>query len=123
MKQMSDEFIKVATKEINEEIASINKILESCKNDSSISINSKTIEEHIHKIKGLAPMMGKPRIGVIATLIDSLLNHIMEGKTLDGIFTTLKETTIFMSDSMNGSEEKIDEIKQKIETKYSKFLD
>lgn len=123
MKQMSDEFIKVATKEINEEIASINKILESCKNDSSISTNSKIIEGHIHKIKGLAPMMGKPHIGIIATLTDSLLNHIIEGKTLDGIFITLKETTNFMSNSMSGSEEKMDEIKQKIETKYSKYLD
>ena len=71
---MSDEFIKVATKEINDEIASINNILESCNTDSDISKNSKTIERHIHKIKGLAPMMGKPGIGIIATLNNSLLD-------------------------------------------------
>ena len=77
---MSEEFTKVATKEINDEIASINKILKSCKTDLDISKNSKSIEGHIHKIKGLAPMMGKSGIGVIATLNDSLLTHIIEGK-------------------------------------------
>ena len=120
---MSDEFIKVATKEINDEIASINKILKSCKTDSDISKNSKTIEGHIHKIKGLAPMMGKPGIGVIASLNNSLLNHISNGKKIEGIFSTLIDSTKFMNESMNGSEQKVDEIKQKIETKYSKYLD
>ena len=47
---MSDEFIKVATLEIKDEIASIKKILESCKDDSDIFKNSKSIEKHIHKI-------------------------------------------------------------------------
>jgi hypothetical protein len=59
---MSDEFIKVSTLEINEEIASIKKILESCKTDSDVSKNSHDIEGHFHKIKGLAPMMGKPQM-------------------------------------------------------------
>ena len=120
---MSDEFINVATKEINDEIASINKILKSCKTDSDISKNSQNIEGHIHKIKGLAPMMGKPGIGIISTLIDSLLNHTIDGKKIEGIFSTLVESTVFMTDSMAGSEQKTDEIKQKIETKYSKYLD
>ena len=120
---MSDEFIKVATKEINDEIASINKILGSCKTDSDISKNSQTIERHIHKIKGLAPMMGKPGIGKIATLIDSLLNHLIDGKHIEGIFSTMIESSVFMNNSMNDSEQKVDKIKQKIETKYSKYLD
>lgn len=120
---MSDEFIKVATKEINDEIASINKILKSCNTDSDISKNSQAIEGHIHKIKGLAPMMGKPGIGIIAALNNSLLDHLVEGKNIEGIFLTLRESIVFMNDSMNGSEQKVDEIKQKIETKYSKYLD
>lgn len=120
---MSDEFIKVATQEINDEIASIKQILNYCKNDSDISKNSQDIEDHVHKIKGLAPMMGKPTIGTIAELIDSLLNHIIEGKNIEGIYLTLSETSVFMNNSMNGLEEKLDEIKQKIETKYSKYLD
>ena len=120
---MSDEFIKVATKEITDEIASIKEILNSCKTDSDIFKNSKSIQTHIHKIKGLSPMMGKPGIGVIAALNDSLLNHIMEGKKIEGIFTTLTESIIFMNESMGASEQNLDEIKQKIETKYSKYLD
>lgn len=120
---MSDEFVKVATKEINDEIASINKILKSCNTDSDISKNSQAIEGHIHKIKGLAPMMGKPGIGIIAALNNSLLDHLVEGKNIEGIFLTLRESIVFMSDSMHGSEQKVDEIKQKIETKYSKYLD
>lgn len=120
---MSDEFIKVATREINDEIAAIDLILKSCKNDSDIIKNSKQIEGHVHKIKGLAPMMGKPNIGFIATINDSLLNHIIEGKTIDGIFSTLIESTDFIRNSMKSTEENMDEIKQKMETKYSKYLD
>ncbi len=51
---MSDEFIKVSTLEINEEIASIKKILESCKTDSDVSKSSHDIEGHTHKIKGFS---------------------------------------------------------------------
>ena len=32
-------------------------------------------------------MMGKPRIGEIAALNDTLLNHIMEGQNIEGILT------------------------------------
>lgn len=120
---MSDEFLQVATKEINDEIDSINKILKSCQTDSDIFKNSQNIDDHIHKIKGLAPMMGKPGIGIIAALNDSLLYHIIEGKQIEGIFSILTESIIFMNESMKGPELKVDEIKQKIETKYSKYLD
>lgn len=120
---MSDEFIKVSTQEINEEIALITKILESCNTDSDVSKNSQDIEGHLHKIKGLAPMMGKPGIGEIAALNDTLLNHIMEGQNIEGILTILNESTVFMNNFMNGSEQNINELKQKMETKYSKYLD
>ena len=120
---MSDEFIKVATKEINDEIASIKKILESCRNDADISKKCKLIEKHFHKIKGLAPMMGKKDIGEISALTDILLNHIMERNNLDGIYSILYECTVFMDNSMQGSKNNPREIIQKIETKYSKYLD
>ncbi len=120
---MSDEFIKVSTQEINEEIALITKILESCNTDSDVSKNSQDIEGHLHKIKGLAPMMGKPGIGEIAALNDTLLNHIMEGQNIEGILTILNESTVFMNNFMNGSEQNTNELKQKMETKYSKYLD
>ena len=120
---MSDEFIKVSTQEINEEIALITKILESCNTDSDVSKNSQDIEGHLHKIKGLAPMMGKPGIGEIAALNDTLLNHIMEGQNIEGILTILNESTVFMNNFMNGSEQNTNELKQKMETKYSEYLD
>lgn len=120
---MSDEFIKVATKEINEEIASINKILKSCKNDSDVFQNSQLIEKHNHKIKGLAPMMGKKAIGEIAGLIDTLLSHMNQGKKLPSIYSTLCETNEFMFNNMKAVDLDFEEIKQKITTKYSKYLD
>jgi HPt (histidine-containing phosphotransfer) domain-containing protein len=120
---MSDEFIKVATQEIKEEIASIKKILDTCCDDSSIFKNSTSIEKHIHKIKGLAPMMGKEKIGEIAILNDILLNHILEGKHLDGIYSILCESNLFMEQSIQNFDINCAELKQKIETNYSKFLD
>jgi len=120
---MSDEFIKVATKEIKEEIASIKKILDVCNDDLGIFRNSTSIEKHIHKIKGLAPMMRKEKIGEIATLNDVLLNHMLEGKHLEGIYSILCESNLFMEQSIQNSDINSVELKQKIETNYSKFLD
>jgi len=120
---MSDEFIKIATQEIKDEIASIKKILESCKNDSGIFKNSESIEKHLHKIKGLAPMMGKKGLGEIAALNDKLLNLIIEGQNLEGIYLTLCESSVFMEQSIHDSDHISQGIKQKIATKYSKYLD
>ena len=120
---MSDEFIKVATQEIKDEIASIKKILQESINDSSIFDKSSIIEKHIHKIKGLAPMMGKEKIGEIATLIDVLLNDILEGKRIDGIHSVLNESIFFMEHSIENNDTNYSELKQKIKTTYSKFLD
>jgi hypothetical protein len=120
---MPDEFIKVATKEIQDEIASIHKILKSCKSDSDVSKKCELIEKHFHKIKGLAPMMGKKDIGDISALNDILLNYLMEEKNLDGIYSILYESVVFMDNSMQGSKNNPKEIIQKIKTKYSKYLD
>lgn len=120
---MSDEFIKVATQEIREEIAEIKKILNSCSDDSSVFDNATSIEKHFHKIKGLAPMMGKEKIGEIASLNDILLNHVLEGQHLDGIYSVLLASNLFMEKSIENIDIDSAEIKQKIETNYSKFLD
>lgn len=120
---MSDKFIKVATKEIKEEIALIAKILRTCQNDSDVLQNSKSIEKHIHKIKGLAPMMGKPGIGEIATLNDQLLSKIIKDQKINGIYLTLCESSKIMEQSIKGLNPDFQEIKQKIATKYSKYLD
>ena len=83
---LSDEFIEVATQEINEDLANIAVILDSCKNDNDISKNSSKIEKHMHNLKGLAPMMGKASIGNVAKHLDSILKKIISGKKVDWIF-------------------------------------
>ena len=86
---MSDEFIKLATKEINEEIVGIGDILNSCDDDANIFENSDNLQKHTHKIKGLAPMMGKSSMGSLASVLDDMLKQIMAGKTPKGIFDVM----------------------------------
>ncbi len=86
---MSDEFVKIATHEINDELSSISTILDSCHNDTDVSKNSDKIEEHMHKIKGLAPMMGKETLGSLAKTLDSILKKIVSGQKVDGLLEAL----------------------------------
>jgi HPt (histidine-containing phosphotransfer) domain-containing protein len=86
---MSDEFIQVATQEINDELSCITTILDTCQNDVDVSKNSDQIENHMHKIKGLAPMMGKENIGNLAKTLDSILKKIVSGQKVDGFFEPL----------------------------------
>lgn len=120
---MSDEFIRIATQEIKDEISEINKILESCTNDSDITKNAEFIEKHVHKIKGLAPMMGQKGIGEIASLNDELLKYIIDGNLLEDFLDIVSESTTFMKNAMEGSDTNANALKQKIEAKYSKILD
>lgn len=98
---MSDEFIKVATQEINDELSYITIILDSCKNDADISKNSYKIEQHMHKIKGLAPMMGKENIGNLAKTLDSILKKIVAGNQVDGFFEPLSNSIKQMTAAMD----------------------
>ncbi len=122
MKTMSEEFKRVATKEVNEEIESISKILQDCNDDLSVTKKATMIQKHVHKIKGLAPMMGQEEIGVIAALNDKILKHLIEGNNLKDVFEILSESNNFMKNCMQGSRTLFNELKQKIETKYSKML-
>ena len=61
--KLSDEFLRVATQEINEELTQLETIVNSCNSDSDILKHCTDIESHYHKIKGLTPMMGKKEIG------------------------------------------------------------
>ena len=98
---MSDEFIQLATKEINEEILGIGNILESCNDDGTVFENSDKLQKHTHKIKGLAPMMGKNSMGVLATVLDDTLKQIMAGKTPQGIFDLMTVSHESMAQNMN----------------------
>ena len=123
MKTMSEEFIRVATKEINEETGSIAEILKSCNDNSSAIKKASLIEKHIHKIKGLAPMMGKGEMGEIAATIDKILKHLIEGNDLDGVYEILLESNKFMKDSMDGDNSNMHQLKQKIKANYANILD
>ena len=70
---MSDEFMKLATKEINEEIASLVELLSQCSSDDGIFSTAEKFQKHTHKIKGLAPMMGKEDLGELSGTMDSIL--------------------------------------------------
>ena len=120
---MSDEFIRVATKEVNDEISAIGGLLESCNDDSDVFKKATLIEKHFHKIKGLTPMMGQEEIGEISSMLDSILKSIIDNNKPDGIYDILSESNIFMKNCMNGSKQNFHELKQKIKTKYAKILD
>ncbi len=120
---MTDEFVKVSEKEINEELEGISKILDSCKNDNEIKEKCQEIKNHLHKIKGLAPMMGKKGISEIASINDSLLKKILEDNMVDGIFETISESNQRMKNLMQDSTLGMNEFIKTIKTKHSAFLE
>ena len=119
---MSDEFIELATNEINEELKEITVILGKCSNDSDISNSAKSIASHLHKIKGLAPMIKKNEVGQIASIHDTLLRKIIDGQTIVGIYQTICDSNSFMKKAFNNS--KLDKsFIQNLKNNYSEFLD
>jgi len=119
---LSDDFTEQATKEVNEELEHNSQILKSCQNDEDISNKCPEIEKHLHKIKGLAPMMGQKKIGELASLNDELIKKILEGEKIEGIFETIKQSNKLMKDLMLDSTVEINGLKQTIKTKYAEFF-
>ena len=111
---MPDEFLKVATTEINNEISEIQNILNSCQSGLDVSANAAKIQKSTHKIKGLAPMMGKEDLGSLAALLDSLLKKIMNGIIVNEILESLIIAADEMNKSMTCTDYNLDNIKQKI---------
>ncbi|MGI0087449.1 MAG: Hpt domain-containing protein [Nitrosotalea sp.] len=81
---MPDEFLKVARQEIQSELDELERIVLHCNNDEHVFTNSQSIKAHLHKIKGLAPMMGQEKIGDLAKTSDSILKYIMSEGPLPG---------------------------------------
>ncbi len=111
---MSDEFIKIATKEINDEITGLENILDICKNNDDVFHNAQEFQKHTHKIKGLAPMMGKEELGGLSSILDIMLKKIIEGKKIVGIFDILTESFHYMKNSMNESNCDLSQINNKL---------
>ena len=121
---MSDNFLRIARKEIQEELEGLHKILSSCSNDNDISNNGNSIEKHLHKIKGLAPMMGQNDVGEIAKMTDTILKHIITKGTLVGTYQILVESNYVMKKIFNGtSTVNVTEFKNKLRQTFPDLLD
>jgi chemotaxis protein histidine kinase CheA len=113
--KMSDNFHKIARQEIQEELNNLKQILLQCNNDSDIFKNGNKIEKHLHKIKGLAPMMEQKNVGEIAKLNDTILIHIIENGMLSGTYQIISESLHMMQEIFNNTNKKnVDEFKTKI---------
>jgi chemotaxis protein histidine kinase CheA len=119
---MSDNFLKLARKEIQEELNSLNQILSQCHSDLDISTNGKEIEKHLHKIKGLAPMMGQEDVGDIAALTDTIAKHVITNGTLDGTYDIFSEAIKIMSDIFSGENINSEEFKNKMRQTFPNVL-
>jgi chemotaxis protein histidine kinase CheA len=99
---MSDEFLKVARQEIQSEIDGLNEAFLECIDDEQFYKKSKEMEKHMHKIKGLAPMMGHEKVGEIAQISDIILKHIINQGVLKGSQKIVFEAVQRMSLIFNG---------------------
>lgn len=111
---MSDEFLKLATTEINDELFVISSILNSCHVPLDISANALKIQKSTHKIKGLAPMMGKGELGILSSLLDSMLKKLTADTITDEIFESIILSIDSMKNSMIDSNFDLSKIKQRI---------
>ncbi len=94
---MSDEFLDVAKKEINEDLSGLESLLATCKNDHDVVLIASKFQKHTHKIMGLAPMMGMTSLGNISKSLDSLLKKFIDDDhDVLGVFSLLSEILPFM---------------------------
>ena len=99
---MSDEFQKVARQEIQSELDDLNEAFLECIDDEQFFKKTKDIEKHMHKIKGLAPMMGQEKVGEIARISDVILKHVINHGVLKGAQEIIFEAVQRMSLLFNG---------------------
>ncbi len=111
---MSDEFIKIATSEINEEISALEKIMSTCQNDDDVLLNADKFEKCTHKIKGLAPMMGKEMLGSFSGVLDSILKKMIDGLSIDGVFSVFCDSICSMKQCMVEPDYDFAEINSKV---------
>ena len=111
---MSDEFIKIATEEINEELSGMGQLLSACQNDADVFASAGKFQKNTHKIKGLAPMMGKEELGSFSAILDSILKKMIDGVIIDGIFNDMTDSISLMKKSMSEPKCDLAEIKNRI---------
>ncbi|MCH8915077.1 MAG: hypothetical protein IIA82_04450 [Thaumarchaeota archaeon] len=111
---MSDEFITIATKEINDEITDLENILNFCANNDDVYQNAKKFQKHTHKIKGLAPMIGKEELGGLSSLLDIMLKKMIEGEKIEEIFDIFTESLHHMKNTIKEPNCDLSQINNKI---------
>jgi HPt (histidine-containing phosphotransfer) domain-containing protein len=111
---MSDEFVAVATKEVTDDVDSIENILKLCTNDIDVFQNASKFQKHTHKIKGLAPMMGKESLGDLSSSLDDIFKKIIDGENVDGIFNLIRESITHMKKSMNETDYDFSQINERV---------
>jgi len=119
---LPDNFLRVAKKEVKKDIGSIETILGSLKNDSDISANATLIGKHLHKIKGLAPMMGQNDIGEISQLADKLIKRIAAKGPVRGSYQILIESVRTMKQLLNGQARNPEKLKEKMKRAFPEVL-
>ncbi|MGQ0605499.1 MAG: Hpt domain-containing protein [Candidatus Nitrosotenuis sp.] len=119
---MSEEFLRVAKKEISEDIAEIDNLLKNCTTDVDVAKNMLNIQKHVHKIKGLAPMMGQEEIGQIATLLDKILKTMQSDKPPLGIYSTIKQSYVFMKNAIDGDNKGYEDLYSEIKKNHADLL-
>lgn len=93
----------MAKEEVSQDIDEIGNLLNHCSNDDDITKHASDIEKHVHKIKGLAPMMGQDQIGDIASLVDKILKAVLSGKIIPGTHHTITQSHGFMKNAIDGN--------------------
>ncbi|MBI5698252.1 MAG: Hpt domain-containing protein [Thaumarchaeota archaeon] len=119
---MSEEFLRVAKKELTADIAEIGNLLKTCSSDADVIKNASEIEKHTHKIKGLAPMMNQEEIGQIATLLDKILKGVPSGKSDASLYQTMSVSHKFMQDAIEGDKSGFEALRSEIEHNYKDLL-
>ncbi len=120
---MSDEFLRIARQEIQTEIDNLKDIFLICANDEQFYEKSIDIEKHMHKIKGLAPMMGQEKVGEIARISDIILKHVTSQGILKGSHDMVLSAVQKMSDIFSGQEGvEIDDFKKIVKDAYPQIL-
>ena len=120
---MSDEFLRIARQEIQTEIDNLKDIFRTCANDEQLYERSIDIEKHMHKIKGLAPMMGQEKVGEIARISDIILKHVSSQGMLNGSCDMILSAVQKMADIFSGKTSiGIDDFKKIVKDTYPKIL-
>jgi len=111
---MSDEFLKIAAKEINEDLSELEKIITLCRTDADILSNVDKFQKHTHKIKGLAPMMGKEDLGDLSSSLDSIFKKLSNGSHVENIFNILNDIIPNLKFVMSQPDYDLTTLKQRI---------